>query len=144
MRPGVVFNPQIPQKCAGTRIDPPPSLPTPPAEQPLAIAAASPPLEPPDENPAFQGLPVRPVNRLSVSYAMRNSGVVVLPTMTAPAARSRATTGASPPGRYSFRSSEPAAQGHPAASRQLFTESGTPQSGPPSPRSTASPALCAS
>ena len=44
MRPGVVFNPAIPQKCAGMRIDPPPSLPMPPAEQKDAIAAASPPL----------------------------------------------------------------------------------------------------
>src|SRR5438094_6946163 len=47
MRPGVGFNPQIPVKCAGTRIDPPPSLPTPPADKPAAIAAASPPLDPP-------------------------------------------------------------------------------------------------
>jgi len=47
MRPGVGFSPQIPQKWAGTRIEPPPSLPTPPAEHPAAIAAASPPLERP-------------------------------------------------------------------------------------------------
>src|SRR5207244_2733822 len=39
-RPGVGFSPQIPQKCAGTRIEPPPSLPTPPAEQPAAIAGS--------------------------------------------------------------------------------------------------------
>ena len=31
MRPGVGFNPQIPQKCAGTRMEPPPSEPTPPS-----------------------------------------------------------------------------------------------------------------
>src|SRR5215467_15517355 len=48
IRPGVGFNPQMPQKCAGTRMEPPPSLPMPPAEQPDAIAAASPPLEPPE------------------------------------------------------------------------------------------------
>ena len=47
MRPGVGFNPQMPEKCAGTRMEPPPSLPIPPAEQHAAIAAASPPLEPP-------------------------------------------------------------------------------------------------
>ena len=46
-RPGVGLRPQMPLKCAGTRIDPPPSLPTPPAERPAAIAAASPPLDPP-------------------------------------------------------------------------------------------------
>ena len=47
IRPGVGLRPQIPLKCAGTRIEPPPSLPIPPAEQHAAIAAASPPLEPP-------------------------------------------------------------------------------------------------
>ena len=49
MRPGVVLSPQMPEKCAGVRTEPPPSLPTPPIEQPAAMAAASPPLEPPAE-----------------------------------------------------------------------------------------------
>ena len=44
-RPGVGLRPQMPLKCAGTRIDPPPSLPTPPADRPAAMAAASPPLD---------------------------------------------------------------------------------------------------
>src|SRR5713101_9933172 len=66
-RPGVGFSPQIPQKCAGTRIEPQPSLPTPPAEQPAAIAAASPPLEPPAERVQSHGLLVFPTRRLSVS-----------------------------------------------------------------------------
>src|SRR5215472_5689516 len=85
MRPGVGFKPQIPQKCAGTRIDPPPSLPTPAAEHPAAIAAASPPLDPPLECARFQGLLVFPFNKLSVSYAIRNSGVFVVPSKIAPA-----------------------------------------------------------
>src|SRR6476646_8152852 len=59
-RPGVGLSPQIPQKCAGTRIDPPPSLPTPPAEHPEAMAAASPPLDPPGVRERSQGLLVRP------------------------------------------------------------------------------------
>src|ERR1700745_121431 len=58
--PGVGFRPQIPLKCAGTRIDPPPSLPTPPADIPEAIAAASPPLDPPGVRDRSQGLFVRP------------------------------------------------------------------------------------
>src|SRR5579871_1856186 len=66
-RPGVGLNPQIPEKCAGVRIEPPPSLPTPPIELPEAIAAASPPLEPPAEYSRFQGLEVLPVSRLSDS-----------------------------------------------------------------------------
>jgi len=50
----------MPLKCAGTRIDPPPSLPMPPAEHPAAIAAASPPLDPPGVPVRSQGLFVRP------------------------------------------------------------------------------------
>src|SRR6266849_8739496 len=60
-RPGVGFNPQMPQKCAGTRMEPPPSLPTPPVEHPAAIAAASPPLEPPALHDKSQGFLVLPV-----------------------------------------------------------------------------------
>src|SRR5262249_36961164 len=67
MRPGVGLGPQMPQKCAGTRMEPPPSLPTPPAEQPEAMAADSPPLEPPAECSSDQGLLVFPFRRLSVS-----------------------------------------------------------------------------
>src|SRR5689334_14723712 len=59
-RPGVGLRPQIPLKCAGTRIDPPPSLPMPPAEQQAAIAAASPPLDPPGVLSRFQELFVLP------------------------------------------------------------------------------------
>src|SRR6266851_8101883 len=86
MRPGVGFNPQIPQKCAGTRIEPPPSLPTPPAEQPAAIAAASPPLDPPADRARSHGLLVLPQTKLLVSYAIRYSGVFVFPSRIAPAA----------------------------------------------------------
>src|SRR5271157_6577530 len=77
MRPGVGFSPQMPEKCAGVRIEPPPSLPTPPAEHAEAIAAASPPLDPPALRERSQGLLVRPYKRLSVSQAMRSSGVLV-------------------------------------------------------------------
>src|SRR5436309_1870024 len=96
MRPGVGFSPQIPQKCAGSRIDPPPSLPTPPAEHPDAIAADSPPLDPPGVRERSHGLLVRPYSRLSVSHAISSSGVLVTPKMMAPAFRSRLTSGASP------------------------------------------------
>src|SRR5215469_6509259 len=103
----------MPQKCAGTRIEPPPSLPIPPVEQPAAMAAASPPLDPPEENSRFQGLLVFPLTKLSVSYAIRNSGVFVLPSKITPALRNRPTSTASLPGRLSFRSRERAAHGHP-------------------------------
>ena len=61
MRPGVGFKPAMPQKWAGTRIDPPPSLATPPGEQRAAMAAASPPLEPPGVRSESSGWFVRPV-----------------------------------------------------------------------------------
>src|SRR6187455_691258 len=95
MRPGVGLRPARPQKWAGRRTEPPPSLPIPPAEQPTAMAADSPPLEPPGVRSRFQGLLVRPMRWLSVSYIARNSGVLVLPRITAPAARRRATAVAS-------------------------------------------------
>jgi hypothetical protein len=43
------------------RTEPPPSLPTPPAEQNAEIAADSPPLDPPGVQSRSQGLLVRPV-----------------------------------------------------------------------------------
>ena len=48
-------------------MEPPPSLATPPAEQSAAMAAASPPLDPPGVRSRSQGLLVRPVMALSVS-----------------------------------------------------------------------------
>ena len=132
MRPGVGFNPQIPQKCAGTRIDPPPSLPTPPAESPAAIAAASPPLDPPAVRERSQGLLVRPYKRLSVSQAISSSGVLVTPRITTPAARRRLTSGASSFATYPERNREPASQRCPATSIEDLIERGTPCSGPSS------------
>jgi hypothetical protein len=83
MRPGVGFSPAMPQKCAGMRMEPPPSLPIPPAEQNEAMAAASPPLDPPGVRSRFHGLLVRPVMKLSVSKVDRNSGVLVFPRNSA-------------------------------------------------------------
>ena len=95
IRPGVGFSEQMPVKCAGTRTDPPLSLPNPAAESPAAIAADSPPLDPPGERSRSHGFNVRPCRRFAVSYAIRNSGQFVVPRISAPAARSRATTSAS-------------------------------------------------
>src|SRR5258708_15732178 len=130
--PGVGFKPQMPQKWPGTRIEPPPSLPTPPAEHPDAMAAASP-LEPPALRDKSQGLLVFPLIKLSVSYAIRNSGVFVLPRRIAPAALKRATSVASASATYSLRSKEPAGQRHPATSIQLSSVVGKPNSGPAAP-----------
>src|SRR5208282_3490099 len=122
--------PQTPQKRAGTRIDPPPSLPTPPAESPAAIAAASPPLDPPAVRERSHGLFVRPYKRLSVSQAISSSGVLVTPRITAPASRNRPTSGASSTATCPARNREPLSHRCPATSIEDLIESGTPWSGP--------------
>src|SRR6266576_2723402 len=131
MRPGVGLSPQMPLKCAGTRMDPPPSLPTPPAEHPDAMAAASPPLDPPGVRERSQGLLVRPYRRLSVSQAINNSGVFVTPRIIAPALRNRETKGASGGGTWPARNLLPLSQRNPPpTSIELLMLSGTPCSGP--------------
>src|SRR5262249_30565712 len=106
-KPVVGFSPAIPQKCAGTRIDPERSLPIPAGERHAAIAAASPPLEPPAVHSRLYGLLVRPKMGLSLSYETAISGVFVFPKMMAPADLSRATAVASRSGTSLIRNREP-------------------------------------
>ena len=94
-RPKVGLSPTMPQKPAGMRIEPPPSVPTCRAPMPSAAATPAPPLDPPDVRDRFQGLRARWPSGLSVTPFQPNSGVVVLPSRTAPASRSRAVAGAS-------------------------------------------------
>ena len=130
-RPWVGLRPTMPQKLAGIRIDPAPSVPTASGPRPAATAAAAPPLDPPAVRPRSQGLWVTPVSGLSVTAFQPHSGVVVLPTSTAPCSRSRATAGASTvhgPARSTVR--EPRSVGHPLVSSRSLTEVGTPSSSP--------------
>ena len=98
---------------------------------PAATAAAAPPDDPPGVLAGFQGLRVMPVSGLSVTPFQPNSGVVVLPSSTASASRSRATTGASsfhgPLGSTVF---EPLKVGQPLVSSRSLIETGTPSSAP--------------
>ena len=87
------LRPKIPQYDAGTLIDPPESLPIPIGESNAAIAAASPPLDPPGVRVMSCGLFVLPNTRLSVSHHNVNSGVFVLPINMPPAFFNRSTTG---------------------------------------------------
>jgi hypothetical protein len=77
------------------RIEPAPSVPRFNGAMPAAHAAAAPALLPPEVRSRSQGLRVMPVSGLSPIAFQPNSGVVVLPRMTAPASRSRATAGLS-------------------------------------------------
>jgi len=97
---------------------------------PEASAAAAPPLEPPGVSFGFHGLRVIPASGLSVAPFQPNSAVLVLPRMTAPASRRRATPGASsshgPSGSINF---DPRKVGQPRVSSRSLIDSGTPSNG---------------
>src|SRR5271170_6100471 len=84
----------MPQKLAGIRIDPPPSVPTDSGPRPEATATALPPLDPPAVRAGSHGFLVTPVSGLSVTPFQPNSGVAVFPSRTSPCSRSLATAGA--------------------------------------------------
>src|SRR5512135_1229302 len=86
------LRPKIPQKLAGARIDPPPSLPTASGPSPEATAAPAPPLEPAGVLLGSHGLRVTPQSGLSVTDLYPNSHVAVFPSTMAPAALSLSTT----------------------------------------------------
>ncbi len=94
-RPKLGFNPTLPQNAPGIRTEPAPSVPTLSGPSPAATAAAVPPDDPPGVFVVSHGLRVMPVSDELVSPLHPNSGVVVLPSSTAPASRSLAVTGAS-------------------------------------------------
>src|SRR3984893_3691178 len=85
--------PNTPEKQAGMRIAPAPSLPRLRTPIPAAQGAAAPALLPPGVRSRFHGLRVIPVSGLSPTALQTNSGVVVLPTLAAPAPFRRATAG---------------------------------------------------
>src|SRR5579864_5886382 len=118
--------PNTPEKHDGMRIDPAPSLPRLSTPIPAAQAAAAPALLPPGVRSRFHGLRVIPVSGLSPTAIQPNSGVVVLPRMTAPASLSRATAGeSSVSGTFSVRC-EPRRVGNPRISIKSLIVVGTP------------------
>src|ERR1700754_2602270 len=93
--PNVVLCPQTPHQFAGPRIEPPMSLPSSKAVMPVATATAAPPDEPPAVRLVSHVLLVVPKIGLYVCQSPAKAGVLVLPKITAPAARSRRTASAS-------------------------------------------------
>ncbi len=87
--------PDSPQTAEGIRMEPPPSDPVASGTMPAARAAAAPPEEPPGPRLVSYGLRDGPKMALVVLPIQPNSGVLVLPTTTQPAARRRATKGSS-------------------------------------------------
>ena len=94
---------------------------------PEATATADPPDEPPGLRAGSQGLWVAP-HSPSVKGTCPNSGMLVLPMMIAPAARSRATTSESTAAGIVFPR-PPRVVTSPATSISSFTATGTPNSG---------------
>src|SRR3954463_539902 len=130
-RPNDALMPKSPVNEQGMRIEPPPSVPTASGPMPAATAATAPPEEPPGVFFAFQGFRVMPVSGLSVTPFQPNSGVVVLPSRTAPCSRSLAAAGASsfhgPLGSTVF---EPRNVGQPLVRMMSLIDTGTPSSSP--------------
>src|SRR5262249_21842057 len=130
-RPTGGLMPKIPVKPDGTRIEPPPSVPTASGPMPQATATAAPPEEPPGVLSGFHGLRVMPVSGLSVTPFQPNSGVVVLPISTAPCSRNRAVAGASSfHGPFGFTVFEPRSVGQPRVRMRSLIDTGTPSSRP--------------
>lgn len=88
-RPNCPLIPNSPEKLQGTRIEPPPSVPSANGVIPAATEAAAPALEPPGVLFRFHGLRVIPVSGLSPTGLQPNSLVVVLPIRMPPAAFAR-------------------------------------------------------
>src|SRR3954451_5174494 len=93
--PYVGFTPTVPVTAPGWRIEPPVSEPIDSGASYAARAAALPPPEPPGIRSRSHGLRVGPYAEYSVEEPMANSSMLVLPSITVPAARSRSTIVAS-------------------------------------------------
>ena len=74
----------MPQNAAGTRIEPPVSLPSVSGTSPAASTTAEPPLEPPETRSSAHGLRAEPISSLTEVMPHANSCVCVLPTRIAP------------------------------------------------------------
>ena len=78
--------PVTPHSAAGWRIEPPVSVPVAAGTSRAATAAAEPPEEPPGTREGSQGLRTGPKKLVSFDEPIANSSILVLPSVTAPAA----------------------------------------------------------
>src|SRR5450755_3260418 len=91
-RPYVGLTPTMLQNDAGSRIEPPVSVPTAIGTPRAPTVLALPPDEPPGTRDKSQGLRVGKKPEFSHDEPIANSSMFVLPIITAPAASSLATT----------------------------------------------------
>ena len=111
------------------RTEPPPSEPGANGSIPDATAAAAPPLEPPAPSAGFHGFRVGGPASPSVYEGSPNSGVALLPRLTAPAASTASTSSSDSSGTKSVKAREPKRAGTPARRCRSLSASGSPQSG---------------
>jgi hypothetical protein len=139
MRPRVPLRPTRPQHAAGIRIEPPPSFAWAIGTIPAAVALALPPEEPPGVRDGSHGLRAGPKRSGSVTGRIPSSGVFVLPTMIAPASRSRRTSALSASGTKSpMQFIAPVVRMPSVIATRSLIAIGTPASGRSSPSLTAS------
>src|SRR3989440_10764903 len=122
--------PTTPQNEAGMRREPPRAVPSARGIIPVTRPAAPPPVEPPAVRLGSHGFRVGPKTLLKVAPPAANSGQLVLPRMTAPAARSRCTTSASSVGTWSRYNVEPYVVRSPATGVTSLMPTGRPPSRP--------------
>ena len=120
----------MPNQDAGTRMDPPVSVPGPPRQSPAAIAAPVPLEEPPGERSKFHGLCVSPNVAFVPDTPAANSFMLVLPRTTTPASKSFRTTVASRSVTRSLKAFDPTVVRVPRISKRSLTTIGTPCSRP--------------
>src|SRR3984885_13511260 len=143
MTPRVGLTPTTPFSAAGTRPEPAVSVPRAKSTRPSATATADPALEPPEILAGSHALRTAPYGLRVPTRPVANWSRLVLPSTTAPAARSRTTAVASRAGRYSYEGA-PAVVGSPATSMLSLTAATSPASGSCSPAATTASIAAAS
>jgi hypothetical protein len=132
MRPAVTFRPTMPHQPAGSRTEPPVSVPMAIGARPAATATAEPLDEPPGvrwtaRSHGFRGVPMWV---LVPQLPIANSTVWVLPSTIIPAAIARSARVAVTGETRSAQTFEPPVVTRPSRSTRSLSAMGTPWSGP--------------
>src|SRR3954471_511326 len=137
--------PVTPHSEAGWRMDPPVSVAVAMGATRAATAAAEPPELPPGTSRSSHGFLTGPYQLVSFDEPMANSSMLVLPSVTMPAALSLSTTVASYGDTKLSSMREPQLVRTPAVQKMSLCASGSPVSGPaePSCRATSARTDCA-
>src|SRR4029434_3935399 len=98
--------------------------------KPAAAATPAPPDDPPGDASGCQGFRVRPCNGFTVVTRIESSGVLVRPTMIAPARRRLRTSGESLGAMRLAKAARPFVVGCPSWSIFTLIVTGTPNNGP--------------